>query len=255
MSADGYHWDELGSAEIPMGRHFFVGLPACSQLDGVTTTVTYDRVSIPTWRIPDGENQIASRPQPRWHQDKWLERHRRFNQRVKQGNVDLLMIGDSITHWWETDGKPVWDHYYGHRNAVNLAISGDRTEHVLWRLENGNLDGISPKLAVLMIGTNNHMSSPPEVTANDIRLIVKKIRTACPKTKILVLAIFPRGSGDDDGARKINMQVNRLIAGIGDGKSVFFKRHQRHLPRRPQAQARPDPRWQPPQRKRLQRLG
>ncbi|MDG2123340.1 MAG: alginate lyase family protein, partial [Verrucomicrobiales bacterium] len=133
MSADGYHWDELGSAEIPMGRHFFVGLPACSQLDGVTTTVTYDRVSIPTWRMPDGENQIASRPQPRWHQDKWLERHQRFNQRVKQGNVDLLMIGDSITHWWETDGKPVWDHYYGHRNAVNLAISGDRTEHVLWR--------------------------------------------------------------------------------------------------------------------------
>ena len=87
------------------------------------------------------------------------------------------MIGDSITHWWDKAGKKVWDQYYANRDAVNLAISGDRTEHVLWRLENGNIDGISPKLAVLMIGTNNHMSSPPEVTARDIRLIVKQLRT------------------------------------------------------------------------------
>jgi beta-glucosidase len=108
------------------------------------------------------------------------------------------------------------------RSAVNLAISGDRTEHVLWRLENGNIDGISPKLAVLMIGTNNHMSSPPEVTARDIRLIVKQLRTKLPQTKVLVLAIFPRGGGDDDGARPIKHTVNELIADIDDGKMVRY---------------------------------
>ncbi len=224
MSPDGYHWTELGSVEIPMSGKFYVGLPACSQLEKVTTTVTYDKVSIPTWRTPPARGSdklIAARPEPRWHKDAWLKRHEAMNERVKQGDVGLLMIGDSITHWWDKEGekggKNIWDRYYAKRNAVNLAISGDRTEHVLWRLENGNLEGISPKLAVLMIGTNNHMSSPPEVTAGDIRSIVKKLRTKLPKTKVLVLAIFPRGGNDDDGARQINMKVNKRIADIGDG--------------------------------------
>ena len=222
MSPDGFHWQELGSIEIPMSRNFYVGLPACSQLKKVTTTVTYDNVSIPVWRSTNGSRQITSRPNPRWHKDPWLKRHNAFNKRVMQGNVGMLMIGDSITHWWDRDGKKVWDHYYAKRNAVNLAISGDRTEHVLWRLENGNIDGISPKIAVLMIGTNNHMSSPPEITARDIRMIVKKLRTNLPETKILVLGIFPRGSADEDGARQINIKVNRLIEDIGDGNWVHY---------------------------------
>ena len=222
MSPDGFDWQELGSIEIPISRTFYVGLPACSQLKDVTTTVTYDNVSIPTWRMTVSDRIITARPEPRWHKSAWLERHNAFNERIKKGNVDLLMIGDSITHWWDKAGKKIWNHYYANRNAVNLAISGDRTEHVLWRLENGNIDGISPKLAVLMIGTNNHMSSPPEVTARDIRLIVKKLHTKLPGTKILVLAIFPRGGGDDDGARQINMKVNDLIANIGDGNMVHY---------------------------------
>ncbi|MGI9243147.1 MAG: alginate lyase family protein, partial [Verrucomicrobiales bacterium] len=94
MSADGFHWQELGSAEIPMAGTIYVGLPACSQLDHVTTTVTYDNVSIPTWRTPpaDGSDKlISARPEPRWHKAPWLERHRAFNDRVKQGNVGMLM--------------------------------------------------------------------------------------------------------------------------------------------------------------------
>ena len=219
---DGFHWQQLDSVEMPMNGTFYIGLPACSQLDKVTTTVTYDNVSIPIWRMTDGERQITARPEPRWHKEPWLKRHNAFNERVRQGNVGMLMIGDSITHWWDRDGKEIWDHYYAKRNAVNLAISGDRTEHVLWRLENGNIDGISPKVAVLMIGTNNHMSSPPEVTARDIRLIVKKLRDNLPKTKVLLLGIFPRGGDDNDGARQINMKVNRLIKDIGDREWVHY---------------------------------
>jgi lysophospholipase L1-like esterase len=222
LSSDGNNWNQISSIEIPMGSTFYVGLPACSQLNNVTTTVTYDSVSIPSWRTPNKEKIIMSRPEPRWHKKAWIERHQKFNERAKQGNVDLIMIGDSITHWWDTAGKEVWDKYYKKRNAVNLAISGDRTEHVLWRLENGNIEGISPKLATLMIGTNNHMSSSPEFTANDIRLIIKKLRSELPKTKILVLAIFPRGGNDDDTARQKNMRVNQLIANIGDSDMVHF---------------------------------
>ena len=222
ISPDGFHWQEIGSVELKMKRPFYVGLPACSQLNKVTTTVTYDNVSIPLWRTTYGDRQITARPEPRWHKEPWLKRHNAFNERIRQGNVDLLMIGDSITHWWDRAGKKIWDHYYAKRNAVNLAISGDRTEHVLWRLENGNIDGISPKVAVLMIGTNNHMSSPPEVTAWDIRLMVQKLRKRLPQTKVLVLGIFPRGGNDDDGARQINMKVNRLIENIGDGEWVHY---------------------------------
>src|SRR5688572_24783521 len=84
-----------------------------------------------------------------------LKRHEAFNERVKQGNADLLFIGDSITQGWEGNGKKVWEEFYSKRNAVNLGIGGDRTQHVLWRLDNGNVAGLKPKAAVLMIGTNN----------------------------------------------------------------------------------------------------
>lgn len=222
LSNDGYHWREIGAVELEMGQTFFVGLPACSGHAKVATSVGFDRVMIPTWRMGGGDKLISSRPEPRWHKEAWLKRHTAMNERVSKGDVDLLMIGDSITHWWDKAGKSVWDRYYGKRRAVNLAISGDRTEHVLWRLENGNLEGISPKLAVVMIGTNNHMSSPPEVTARDIRLIVGLLRSKLPGTKVLVLAIFPRGGSDDDGARQKNMKVNELISDIGDGEMVHY---------------------------------
>ena len=211
MSRDGFKWKELGSVEIDMGSTFYVGLPACSQLKDVTTTVTYDNVSIPTWRMPADKKIISARPEPRWHKKPWLERHESMNERVRKGNVGLIMIGDSITHWWDKAGKAVWEKYYSRRNAVNLAISGDRTEHILWRLENGNIEGISPKLAVLMIGTNNHMSSPPNVTAEDIRLTIGLLRRKLPDTHVLLLAIFPRGGNDDDTARQTNMKVNTII--------------------------------------------
>jgi beta-glucosidase len=99
-------------------------------------------------RAQDKPNDAAV-PAPH---DGTLKRHESFNERVKQGNVDLVFIGDSITQGWENNGKKVWDEFYGKRNAVNLGIGGDRTQHVLWRLDHGNINGINPKLAVLMIG-------------------------------------------------------------------------------------------------------
>src|SRR5688572_17913148 len=110
------------------------------------------------------EKHPALTPVPR--EGGWLLRHESFNERVKQGNVDLIFIGDSITQAWETDGKEAWQKHFASRNAVNLGISGDRTQHVLWRLDNGNVEGIKPKLAVLMIGTNN--SNREDHTAEEI---------------------------------------------------------------------------------------
>jgi lysophospholipase L1-like esterase len=152
----------------------------------------------------------------------WLERHNAMNARVKQGNVDLLFIGDSITQRWQGTGNKTWVKYYGKRNAVNLGISGDRTGHVLWRLDHGNIDGISPKLAVIMIGTNNSGENTPEQTAEGIAAIVGKLRAKLPQTKILLLGIFPRGADDKDPPRQVNMKTNAFIAKLADEKTVFY---------------------------------
>jgi beta-glucosidase len=159
---------------------------------------------------PKAPPESATKPVPR--SGKWMDRHLKMNERVKQGHVDLVFIGDSITHGWEGKGKDVWQQYYGNRNAVNLGIGGDRTQHVLWRLQNGNLEGISPKLAVLMIGTNNSGGNSPEEITAGVQAIVAELHARVPKTKILILAIFPRGPSNADPKRQVNTKANALIA-------------------------------------------
>ena len=172
----------------------------------------------------DVRPNVAVTPTPRPYP--WRKRHENMNARVKQGNVDLIFIGDSITQSWEDPGKDVWDKYYGNRNAVNLGISGDQTGHVLWRLDNGNIDGISPKLAVIMIGTNNAGQIVPlpaaEQTAEGVKAIVERVRAKLPETKVLLLGIFPRGPNNDDPLRQVNAKVNEIISKLGDGQHVFF---------------------------------
>jgi beta-glucosidase len=152
----------------------------------------------------------------------WMKRHESFNERVKQGKVDLIFLGDSITQGWEGAGKNVWAESYGKRNAVNLGIGGDRTQHVLWRLDHGNIDNISPKLAVLMIGTNNSGTNTSEQIAEGIQAIVDKLRTKLPQTKVLVLAIFPRGADASDAKRQVNEGANAIVAKLADNKHVFY---------------------------------
>lgn len=152
----------------------------------------------------------------------WMKRHESMNKRVAEGNVDLLFIGDSITQGWEGAGREVWKERFAPRNAVNLGIGGDRTQHVLWRLENGNIQGIKPKLAVLMIGTNNSGSDTSEAIADGVKAIVEKLKTELPETKILILAIFPRGATPDAPQRKVNEGANALIAKFADGERVEY---------------------------------
>ncbi|HTQ39570.1 MAG TPA: GDSL-type esterase/lipase family protein [Pirellulales bacterium] len=124
----------------------------------------------------------------------------KISERAKQGDVDLLFVGDSITQGWETRGKDVWDKYYGNRKAMNDGISGDRTQHVLWRHDQGNIDGIHPKLAVIMIGTNNSngKDNTAEEIADGVTAIVHQLREKLPDTKLLLLGIFPRGPNTDE---------------------------------------------------------
>jgi beta-glucosidase len=159
-----------------------------------------------------------------WARDWWAPRHQEKLQRVNQGNVDLLMIGDSITQGWEDEGKAVWETFYATRNAVNLGYSGDRTENVLWRLQHGEVDGISPRVAVLMIGTNNtgHRMEKPQYTARGIKAILDELRTRLPETKILLLGVFPRDELPNSPMRQINNEINRIVDDYADDQHIFF---------------------------------
>ena len=139
------------------------------------------------------------------------------------GDYDIEFIGDSITEAWEGAGTNVWREFYGKRKAINFGVSGDRTQHVLWRLENGQLDGIKSKVAVLMIGTNNSLgqdNTEAEILEG-ITAIVQQIRSRQPDTKIILLGIFPRGETFSTQRGKI-LQVNEALAKLDDGKRIFY---------------------------------
>ncbi len=163
----------------------------------------------------------------------WVKRHEGFVEIAKQGGVDVLFLGDSITDAWRREapgGKRIWDAEFAPMRAANFGISGDRTQHVLWRLQNGELDGIKPKAVVLMIGTNNtgferDNTTPrntPAETAAGVTAIVNLVRTKLPQTKILLLAVFPRGEKPDHPQRKQIADINTAIAKLADGKNVRY---------------------------------
>src|SRR4029453_14053933 len=147
--------------------------------------------------------------------------HQAINARAKQGHVDLIYVGDSIVQLYEKQGKDTWDRYYAPRNAVNLGISWDRTEHVLWRLDHGNLDGISPKLAIVMIGQNNGPHNTAEEIGAGVTAVVQKIHAKPPTTKILLLAIFPRHEKPTE-EREILAKASHIAAKLADNNTIFY---------------------------------
>lgn len=160
--------------------------------------------------------------------------HESFLARGKSGPIGVLFIGDSITAGW-TKAPHVWEHYYGKWQPANFGIGGDQTQHVIWRIENGELDGIAPKVAVLMLGTNNTRThTAAEIAAAD-KKIVQMIRAKLPQTKVLVLAVFPRGPRKEkdgsikpevvaEAARQMDIinAVNAELAKLDDGRNVRF---------------------------------
>lgn len=163
--------------------------------------------------------------------DCWqMKRHQSKMESVKAGGAKIVFIGDSITHFWESKGKEQLGKYFpnGDMKMLNLGTSADRTEHVLWRLNNGELDGYEAKCVLLMIGSNNagHFKNFADETPMDtivgIRTILRKIREKQPNAIIVLTAIFPRGASENDSVRMRNDAVNKEIRRYCDGKTVFW---------------------------------
>jgi lysophospholipase L1-like esterase len=149
-------------------------------------------------------------------------RHEGFVATAKQGNIDLLLHGDSITDWWQQEAnKPVFDKYFGNIRTANFAVAGDTTQGVLWGLRNGEGQGFQPKAVMLMIGTNNTGTFTGPEIAEGVGAVIMELRRDFPDAKILLLAIFPRGVPGDPVRDKI-AEVNRIVARLDDRRHVFY---------------------------------
>jgi lysophospholipase L1-like esterase len=141
----------------------------------------------------------------------------------KMAQVDLIFDGDSITAgWMGSGGGGIWNHHYAKLNAFDFGVSGDSTQGLLWRVQNGQVDGLHPKLIVLLIGTNNMYSSTAEQIARGIKADVEEYRKRCPEAAILVQGILPRGEQPTDGIRAKVKAVNKIISALADGEKVIF---------------------------------
>ena len=141
-----------------------------------------------------------------------IERFNQKNELLKKGNVDILMIGDSITHYWESNGQKIWDDLFAKNKAINLGTGWDRTENVIWRLQHYDFSKIHPKAAFLLIGVNNNRTSTPENIAKGNKKICEILHEKFPTMKIYVQKVFPWGSADLAGKNPVRNAINSEIA-------------------------------------------
>jgi lysophospholipase L1-like esterase len=163
-----------------------------------------------------------------WRVYDWAERHDACVKLMKERQPEIVMLGDSITHFW--GGEPVggrrtgveeWDRFFAGRSVVNLGYGWDRTENVLWRLTHGEFDGVTPKVVVVMIGTNNIDLNTAEEIAAGVTAICAELHRRSPSTRILLLGIFPRGAHPDATRAKVDA-VNQRISTLDGRDGVTY---------------------------------
>ncbi|XP_037039005.1 platelet-activating factor acetylhydrolase IB subunit beta homolog isoform X2 [Bradysia coprophila] len=150
----------------------------------------------------------------------WYGRHNEFvaNTAANPG-IPVIFYGDSITDWWAWHGLPVFNRYFAQHGVANYGIAGDQTQHLIWRIQNGEVAGLNPRLVVLKIGTNNLASASVPDIAQGILTIIQTLRTRLPNTRILLVSVLPRnGVANFDNISAINS----LIAQYHNGQYVFY---------------------------------
>ena len=183
-----------------------------------------------------GTELIAKEPEtviPSRQNEWWMSRHEAILEKInkEKDKINFVMIGDSITHFMENRANTLLKETFPAIHELNLGYSADKTENVLWRLRNGEIKGVNPKLVMIMIGTNNagHRKDKPKDTAKGIELILEEVKKQCPESKVLLLSIFPRGETKEGQHHLINQEVNKIIAAYADQKKVFHLDINKHF--------------------------
>lgn len=191
---------------------------------GFSWAVCVDAQDGPAVSTPKHQSVIPAPRIAEW----WFARQAEKIGLMNKGDIDLLMVGDSITNNFENEqvGLKVWEEYFVPLKAINLGFGGDRTEHVLWRLDHLPVMKVTPKAAVVLIGTNNICwgSDTPKQAAEGVQAIVRKLKAIYPEMKVLVLGVFPRRRNFDHPHRKQIMELNSYLPErLKDIKGVTFR--------------------------------
>lgn len=175
--------------------------------------------------VPPPQQQDPATPERGWFKDQpnaWNNSHKLFVERAKKGGIEVLFLGDSLTQGL-SDSREFWKKNFEPLKAANFGLAGDRTQQLLWRIQNGELEGIKPKVVVLMIGSNHAFTNDSAEKVNaGTRKVVEAVRAKLPETKILLLAGLPVSKGSGDPARAKIKAINALNAKLDDGKMVRF---------------------------------
>ncbi len=168
---------------------------------------------------------VSAVPLSRMDTPWWRARHLEKVALTRAGPIDLIWLGDSITQNWEASAPPewmdfarVWRQYYGDRNALNLGFKGDTTQHLLWRMTNGELVGIKPRVAVVLIGANNlgrvHNTAPQVVAGIDA--VIANLRAQLPATRVVLLSVLPsiRSAYVTRTTERVNAELSRHYASV-----------------------------------------
>lgn len=151
----------------------------------------------------------------------WQQTHRGFVEKARAGGVDVLFLGDSLTKGWAEGGKEIWDRKYAPMKSLNIGIGGDTTRQILWRLDHGAMQGIHPRVIVLMIGVNNIFTATgsDEEIAEGVAAILRKIHSLSPGSKVLLLGILPISNPEQSARAE---RINALLAKLEDSQVVFL---------------------------------
>lgn len=221
------------SAEVPPA--VAIPRPTPAEVDTITRSFENFKNSLPAAdkallekypnvlevRVPGANTAVIPDLSPRF-----VEKHSQNKAVAAAGNIDVLFMGDSITDFWRNPegafaGKPVFDRYWGNLKVANFGIAGDTTQGVLYRLQNGEGQGFSPKAIMLMIGTNNTRANTAAEIAEGVGAIVLELQKDFPNAKILLLGIFPRSTPVDPVRAQI-AEINAIISRLDDGNKVHY---------------------------------
>lgn len=208
-----------------------LGLMACCTLSAYEKApLDHEQIRA---RIEKSENPAVC---PAARTERWVKDHNKRDARLQKGNVDILLVGDSITHGWKRHPE-ISKEYFGDQQVVNLGHPADKTENIIWRLLNHEMEAINPQVAIILAGTNNSNNDEYSIAeiAGGVEAIIQVLQAKLPETKILLLGILPRGSreqrieiknGLTEAAmnpkwEKIN-QVNQMIEHFADGEDVVY---------------------------------
>lgn len=152
-----------------------------------------------------------------------VEKHRSFIEYKGKDEIEIVFLGDSLTRRWE-DNPALWQEFFGGMNAINMGVGADCLENILWRVENGELDGMKPRLVLFLGGTNNITADTPEYIASGVLQIAETVKQKCPGSTVVVIGLYPRAADDNgnDCIAKIAL-VNDMLEKECPGRGLGYE--------------------------------